>query len=274
MNNPVVLDACTIVNLARIDENDFLEDQVKSLLHSNAAELVMNEVRAHYVPSDKTSTRQLHVAPYWGGLTKWDDEDDDIKNHIDSLRSFLNYRKKPNGELYSAALSLSLSRAEHEQVLFYTDDNPAKLEFTPYFDFQQIGYIGDSVDLLILLYWLSPKGKFSIDELKKYLTALRGEYMMMLNGLQKDLIDYAAGLSSSKKERSRKFKIEGLANELKGGMSLSVIIKKCVEMFENDSSAKGKEIMRSLDHFKNTPEIVDKVNATIRNITQYGIYKI
>ena len=26
MNNPVVLDACTIVNLARIDENDFLEN--------------------------------------------------------------------------------------------------------------------------------------------------------------------------------------------------------------------------------------------------------
>lgn len=64
MNNPVVLDACTIVNLARIDENEFLEDQVKAL-RTNAAELVINEVKAHYVPSDMNSKRQLHFAPYW-----------------------------------------------------------------------------------------------------------------------------------------------------------------------------------------------------------------
>ena len=272
MNNPVVLDACTIVNLARIDENDFLEDRVKALLHSHACELVMNEVKAHYVPSDKTSARQLHVAPYWGGLIKWDN--DGINNLTDSLRDFINYRKKPNGELYSAALSLFLSRGEKEKVQFYTDDHPAKQDFSPYFDFQQIGSIGDSVDLLVLLYWLSPKSVFSIDELKKYLTALRGEYMLMLNGLQKHLNDYAASMPSSKKDRNRKFMIEGLANDLKGGMALNDIIKKCVEMFERDNSAKGKRIMQILDNFKNTPEIVDKINATVRNIDQYGIYKI
>ena len=135
MNNPVVLDACTIVNFARIDENDFLEDQVKTYLHTNAIELVINEVKAHYVPSNNTSTRQLHVAPYWGGLTKWDD--DSIEDLTDRLKEFINYKKKPNGELYSAALSLYLSRGEQKQVLFYTDDHPAKQDFTSYFVFQQ-----------------------------------------------------------------------------------------------------------------------------------------
>lgn len=270
MNNPVVLDACTIVNLARIDENEFLEDQVKAL-RTNAAELVINEVKAHYVPSDMNSKRQLHFAPYWGGLLKWDDGD--IEQHTGCLRDFINYKKKPNGELYSAALSLFLSRAEHEKVLFYTDDHPAKLDFAPYFDFQQIGYIGDSVDLLILLYWLSPEGKFSIDELKKYLTALRGEYMKMLNGLQEALNDYAATLTSSKKERNRKFEIEGVANDLKGSMALSDVVKKCVKLFENDSSTKGKIIMHFLNKIINSPEIVDKINVTIRNIDNHGIYR-
>lgn len=271
MNSPVVLDACTIVNFARIDEDEFLEDRVKALLRTNATELVINEIRAHYVPSNETPTRQLHVAPFWGGLVKWDD--DGIRNYTDSLRDFINYKKKPNGELFSAALSLFLSRAEHEKVQFYTDDHPAKQDFTAYFDFQQIGYIGDSVDLLILLYRLSPNGVFSIDELKKYLTALRGEYMMMLNDLHKDLNDYAASIPTSKRERNKKFSIEGLANDLKGGMALGDVIKRCTRMFENDNSVKGKKIMQTLDNFKNTPEIVDKINATVRNIDKYGIYK-
>lgn len=270
MNNQVVFDACTIVNLARIDENDFLEDQVKAL-QTNTTEIVINEVKAHYVPSDKQAPRQLHVAPYWGGVIKW--EDDDIKDQVASVRDFINYRKKSNGELYSAALSLYLSRRAREKVLFYTDDYPAKKDFTPLFDFQQIGCIGDSVDLLIFLYWLSPDGKFTIDELKKYLTALRGEYMMMLNGLQKALNDYAAKLSASKADRNKKFEIEGLANDLKSGMSLSDVIKKCVKMFENDNSVNGKKIMKTLDGFTNAPEIVDKISYTVKSIDQFGIYK-
>ena len=97
--------------------------------------------------------------------------------------------------------------------------------------------------------------------------------MMLLNGLQKDLNSYAASMSTSKKERNRKFTIEGLANDLKGGMALGDVITKCVKMFENDSTSQGKKIIHTLDNFKNTPEIVDKINETIRNIDKYGIYK-
>ena len=44
MNNVVVLDACTIVNLARIDEGDFLEDRVRTH-RVFAIEEVLDEVK-------------------------------------------------------------------------------------------------------------------------------------------------------------------------------------------------------------------------------------
>ena len=182
MNSILVLDACTIVNLARIDEDDFLEDKVKAL-KAYAVAFVLDEVKKRYVPSDKTSKRQIFLVPYWGGLTRI--ENKDVEELVESVRTVSGYSQRPNGELYSTALSLYLSRMEGEKVLFFTDDFPAKADFNSCFEFQQIGYIGDSVDLLVTLYWLSPKGQFTKDELEKYSDheeAFRGECLDKLGG--------------------------------------------------------------------------------------------
>lgn len=270
MNNVVVLDACTIVNLARIDDDSFLEDKVRAL-KPYAVEKVIGEVKDRYVPPSSISRRKLHIVPYWGGLTRF--EDKAIEDIVDAVRTVLNYQKKSNGELYSAALSLFLSRVEGEKILFYTDDYPAKQDFTSYFDFQQTGYIGDTVDLLVFLYWLSPQGQFSKEELEKYLTALRGEYVSKLKDLQKKIVQYASTLTSSKKAFARKFEMEGLAAELASGQSLSETISKCKKFFDGDRSAQGKTISKLLDEFGDSPAIVIKIEATLQGINKYGIYK-
>ena len=270
MNNVVVLDACTIVNLARIDEGNFLEDKVRAL-KPYAMEKVIGEVKDRYVPSSSTSMRKLHLTPYWGGLTRFDDKD--VEELANEVRTFLNYQKKPNGELYSAALSLFLSRAVGEKVLFYTDDYPAKQEFASYFDFQQTGYIGDTVDLLVFLYWLSPPGLFSKDELKKYLTALRGEYISKVKVLQKKINLYASTQTTSKKAFARKFTMEVLAGDLVSGQSLDTTISKCKDFFNADKSTQGKNINKMLDDFGKTPAIVEKIGETLQGISKYGIYK-
>lgn len=270
MNNVVVLDACTIVNLARIDEGNFLEDKVRAL-KPYAVEKVLGEVKDRYIPPSSTSRRKLHIVPYWGGLARFDDKD--VQELADAVRVFLNYTKKPNGELYSAALCLFLSRVMGEKVLFYTDDNPARLEFTRYFDYQQTGYIGDSVDLLVFLYWLSPQGTFSKDELVRYLTALRGEYVSKLKELQKKIVQYASTQTFSKKAFARKFYIEGLAAELSSDQPLNITISKCKKYFEGDKSAQGKSINKMLDDFGNSPAIVEKIGVTLLVINKYGIYK-
>lgn len=270
MNSLFVLDACTIVNLARIDEDEFLEDKIKAL-KAFAVEKAIDELKNRYVPSDKNSKRILHQAPYWGGITRF--EDKEVEETVSLVKTFLDYPKKPNGELYSAALSLNLSRMENEKVLFYTDDNPAKSTFSPYFEFQQMGYIGDSVDLLVFLYWLSPAGQFSKEELEKYLSSLRAEYMSKLKDLQKTMDNYASTLTSSKKELNKKFEIEGLSNELKSTHPLKETIKKCYIYFEGDNSVFGKKIKKILVSFKDCPEIAEKVGITLQNIDKYGIFR-
>ncbi len=270
MNSLLVLDACTIVNLARIDEEEFLEDKIKGL-KAFAVEKAIDEVKKRYVPSDENSTRLLHQAPYWGGIMRF--ENKEVENTVSLVKAFLDYRKKPNGELYSAALSLNLSRMENEKVLFYTDDNPAKSTFGPFFEFQQMGYIGDSVDLLVFLYWLSPAGQFSKEELEKYLSSLRAEYILKLKDLQKTMNSYASTLISSKKELKKKFEIEGLSNELNSAHPLKETIKKCNGYFEGDNSSFGKKIKTILKDFKDCPEIVEKVGKTLQNIDKYGIFR-
>lgn len=270
MNNVVVLDACTIVNLARIDEGFFLEDKVRAL-KPYAVEKVIEEVKDRYVPPSSTSTRKLHQVPYWGGLTRL--EDKNVEDIADLVRDFLNYQKKPNGELYSAALSLFLSRVEGEKVLFYTDDYPAKREFTSCFDFQQTGYIGDTVDLLVFLYWLSPQGQFSKDELEKYLTALRGEYVSKVKVLQAQINQYALSQTTTKKALARKYDMEGLAAELASGQPIKITISKCKKYFDGDKSPQGKNINKLLDDFGDSPAIVEKIGATLQGINKYGIYR-
>lgn len=271
MNSILVLDACTIVNLARIDEDDFLEDKVKAL-KAYAVAFVLDEVKKRYVPSDKTSKRQIFLVPYWGGLTRI--ENKDVEELVESVRTVSGYSQRPNGELYSTALSLYLSRMEGEKVLFFTDDFPAKADFNSCFEFQQIGYIGDSVDLLVTLYWLSPKGQFTKDELEKYLTALRGEYASRVKELQNKIDHYASTLTTSKKELRRKYEMEGLSNALKSGQPLTDTISKCEKFFESDKSTLGKQINKILRDFKDYPEIVEKVGRTVQYIDRYGIYKI
>lgn len=270
MNNVVVLDACTIVNLARIDEGNFLEDKVRAL-KPYAVEKVIAEVKDRYVPSSSSSARNFHLVPYWGGVTPF--EDKDVEDMVDTVRTFLNYQKKPNGELYSTALSLYLSRVEGERVLFYTDDYPAKNVFTCFFDFQQTGNIGDTIDLLIFLYWLSPQGQFSKNELEKYLTALRGEYISKVKALQNKINNYASIQTSSKKAFARKFDMEGLAGELASDQPLNITIGKCKKFFSEDKSAHGKDIYKMLDDLGDSPAIVDKIVATLQGIRKFGIYK-
>jgi len=272
MNSLVVLDACTIINLARIDEDYFIEDKIKALMNVYAVEMVINELKDRYVPSVKTLKRQLHYVPYWGGLKKW--ENKEVEDKAKEVKVFLDYQKKDNGELYSTALSILLSRLESEKVLFYTDDFPAKNDFRPYFEFQQMGYIGDTVDLLVFLYWLSPKGQFSKDELEKYLTSLRGEYILKVKELQEMIDHYALMQPATKKGYKRKYELEGLSADLTGSRDLIDTINRCIKFFEDDKSVICNDIKKMLKGFTNCPLIVKKIDRTLQSIYNYGIYKL
>jgi len=172
---PVVLDTCTIINLLRIDEDDeFLFKNLKNL-NLNISDCVYNEVQKNVNKKPLTKEQKDYITQrlpsFAAHIISPDKKFKD--DYLAELKKFCNYTKE-NGELHSTLLSLHICRKEGSRLFFYTDDFPAKRQFAPYFSYQQIGIIGDSVDLLLFLYWSVLD--FKEKRLNKYLQNLYSEY--------------------------------------------------------------------------------------------------
>lgn len=195
-----ILDACTIINLIHIDDNDYLIKKLK-YLNIQIAETVFKEVNNNVFDKYNNLRKDKRLGDI--NIT-------DIKKEIDrkltifrgfqtldyiilkdfgpdyfeSVKDLSGYNKK-NGEFYSACLALYITRCEPTKLFFHTDDYPAKEELTHFYNFQQIGYIEDSADLLILLYRLDED--FNATGLDNSLSALFSEYALEVVELEKKL---------------------------------------------------------------------------------------
>lgn len=112
MNTPIVIDACTLINLLRIDEdNNFLYKRLTSL-DIHISETVYNEFKANLFKNaiDDADKERLSVIFSLPGFDHH--KDDDIKknlgkNWVDKIVSYVGHTKKANGELFSSLLALS-----------------------------------------------------------------------------------------------------------------------------------------------------------------------
>jgi hypothetical protein len=180
-----ILDACTLINILHIDEDDMLFNEMQK--HKMfIAEEVMNEVKRN--AKNKFRLYDTYNVSYEDSEPEEIDEKINILNRymvkndiierdchdmFDEIKKFA-ITHKSNGELLSSCLSLLKSREENHLVNFYTDDYPAKNKFKSLFDYQQIGYIHDSVDLLLYLYWSS--NKMTLRNLSNFVSSLSYEY--------------------------------------------------------------------------------------------------
>lgn len=196
-----LLDACTAINLIHIDEDDFLLKKIDKLdLHIN--DVVFKEIKANINKYKKSDNKiyKIDIAEKRKiidqKLTFFRGKNTDNGNlfnnvgsdYIEKIKEVTKYTKKVNGELYSTAYALYLSRINEKRVFFYTDDHPASEYFSPFFDYQQIGQIKDSVDLLVLLYWLDEK--FTEPQLDHVLSELYSQYVLEVTLLIKILQTY------------------------------------------------------------------------------------
>ena len=190
----VVLDACTILNLLRIDDedSDFL---LKLIMNWRVClpETVFKEsklhVRSDFYTKEKNDHIQIVVNREFDYRKTMDsiikkDLDDDFERII----QFSGHNKRENGELYCVALALVKSREEEELVSIYTDDYKAIEEFQELCHYHRIGEWGDTLDLLTLLYWLTPETVFQNSLYYSFLENLRAEYNHQLKDVA-DAID-------------------------------------------------------------------------------------
>lgn len=210
------LDACTVINLILIDEEDYLLKKL-SLVDLHLAEKVFYEINRNISKEITTSEYESkdidQVLTYFRQKRVLDDviTTEFGKNYFAKIKNITNYSKL-NGEFYSVALSMYLSRFKSQKVFFYTDDIPAKVEFKEFYNVQQIGHIADSVDFLMMIYWLDDN--FRVKELDRFLDNLHSRYATERKLFLSEL---RAFYESKLNERNNR-------NQLKRIRELSVII--------------------------------------------------
>lgn len=254
---PVVLDTCTIINLLRIDEDDeFLFKNLRKL-NLNISDCVYNEAQRNVNKKPLTKEQKDYIVQQLPSLAKISNPDDKIKNdYFDELKKFCNCTKE-NGELHSTLLSLHICRNEGTRLFFYTDDFPAKRQFSPYFSYQQIGTIGDSVDLLLFLFWLI--SDFNEKRLKRYLQNLYSEYVTPLKKFSSKItINKDSWIKSKPKDKKlweNLLKIETGCNDLN-----FTLINEAIAFFKTNKS-NYKEIN---DIIKDYPDIDTETEITVK----------
>lgn len=277
MKTPIVLDTCAILSLLRIDRDCILCNSLLKIPNIYISPFV-HDKELYYVIEHKDFSKEQTECIYEELnilLPKVIiDRDDSFDNEwAYNIRQYVNYSKKNNGELYSSAYALRISREEECRVCFYTDDICAKEQFSPFFEFQQIGYICDSVDLLILLYRLVQE--FSLDNLKYFIRELYNEYSISFENFSKIVVD---NQSQWKKNKTRDAKlISNISNLEEACKNRDVrAIKSILSFFEGDT--KYKYIFDTLKDYSNSITegyMCRKIHTIIQSLNKGNIvYKI
>ena len=271
MGTTFVIDACTMINLLRIDDDDdFLYKNLESLdIHITdiVCDEIKNNIFRNTISADDKK-RLNTLLPFLASDLTYHLSEDIIK-HIsndvyEKIKIYANHTKKDNGELISMILSLYLSRQNKSKVIFYTDDFPAKDEFEKTFMIHQIGTIEDSVDLLLFLYWL--KRDFTLPKLKEKLKDLISEYNSSLKGFVNCIKDL-----DLKKERQLKKLLNEITDEF-----YDAKMDKFFNVLNKIKHTKNKSVRKILDDFPDLEKrnkLIDKVYIVLKELDSTVIYK-
>lgn len=275
MNTPVVIDACTFINLLRIDEDDnFLYKLLKSL-DVHIPETVYNEIKSNIFKnaiSETDAKRIKTLLPLFPAVFKLH-QDEDIKKDVgiqyfEQILSYTGHTKRYNGELISSVLALVLSRCEESIVCFFTDDFPAKNEFSQFFSIQQIGLIEDSIDLLLMLH--CSKSNFSRKKLESILSDLRAECNRTQNTFVKEIV--ALKTNFKKSDATRK-----IIEDIEDSFYFSKDIAKYEKSLKSIEGVNDKEVKKCLSVFSNLskqPQLAQKATFALQELKKMDIYKL
>jgi hypothetical protein len=284
-----VLDACTIINLVCIDielQNDFIIRKLVEYYCLNVTEKVMEEsikngkLRARKISSLEDDSKK-EIEKKISYFREFRESNESIlkdrgKNFFDKVRNLTGYTKE-NGEFYSTALSLNLSRIHRLPVTFYTDDKPAERYFTSFFREQQVGKIEDSIDLLVFLYWLNPD--FKKKDLDNSLSELQSHYDVS----RKELLAFVRKYKDSRKYKDLK-KIKNLLDQLEhklDGLNLGGIreLKKNILKHKKMHPELCNILERydevfNLDAGQEKGDFLNKIRETRRNLRENLLFKL
>lgn len=279
MDETLVFDAYSIINIMRIDsDNEFLEDWIRNK-SPKIAETVIREVMDNYNknPLDNDVRERINKnAPmlYCYQTTNEEISSFDQNIMMNELVKFSNHQKKPNGELFSAGLCLKEHKESGKMTLFITDDYPAHKEFSEYFSLHQIGYIIDTVDLLLIIYHRSKDASFSKYQLIEYITRMKRRYGSEYIEIIENVKAIADKLVNRKKAKDKKlgYKLYNITEGLVKNPELGITELKKVIVDLNDYDS--KLLKYKLESLKaDPPAIFKKLSHIEYALKNFKIYR-
>ena len=275
----VVLDACTLLNLLRIDdETDFLLKQLRSWTLC-LPQTVYNETKLHVRSDFYSQKKNDHILVVVN--TEFDQRktlDADIKKDLgdeefERVVKFCEHNKRENGELYCVALALLKSRWEEGTVTIYTDDYKATEEFRNFYRYHRVGDVGDTLDLLTMLYWTTPEATFHNTAYRAFLENLRAEYSHQLHKTAKLADEY---LCQQKQEKSKDKELLTSLSMIVEGYRRSDLsqMERGIRFFQDGN--KYKEVKRIIGEVdvNNVNKQMVRITEHLRRLKDYPIYKI
>lgn len=276
----VVLDACTILNLLRIDDkdSDFLLKLITNwrvLLPEKVFSETKLRIWSDFYTKEKNDHILITVNQEFDHRKILDNDiKKDLDNEFDRVKIFSGRNdKRENGELFCVALALVKSREEDVPVTVYTDDYKAIEEFQHFYRYHQIGNIGDTLDLLTLLYWSTPDSVFQSGMYQSFLENLRAEYCHQLNALAE-----AANTCLEQKKKNRckdRNLMENLYKIVSGYRKSDLIIMDAGVRYFQDGS-KYKEVKKMVENVdvKNINRQMERITEHFKRLKDYPIFKM
>lgn len=270
---PFILDACTLINIFRIDEDEILYSHLQSY-NIKIAETVLDEVKKNIYKNGWSKEIHDRIDKYLPYLVLYVEHKDDIISNFkdedcDEIKKFTHHSKS-DGEFYSLLLSLYLSRYEMTHVNLYTDDKPATDQFSEYFMFQQLGLLGDSIDLI--LYMFCHSDKFSEINLKRFLEKLRSEYNIRERVFVQHIEGYRSKIGNTKPNKNIIAILDQVIYNYHSGEYIKMY--EAIDELERSSKKEIRQIIRKYRPDSSSSYIINKTNRILSIMARYKIFKI
>jgi len=192
-----IIDACAFINLIGACDDDkyldFLEYEFKKIFvaKDKVADEIQDNMFKNFLNLESSRREEIEEIIYQRVRAKyicWED----TKDCQDFLSQITQYPKR-NGEFFSVALSLYLSRVGGEgkelceklfAVHLVTDDLGISNDFGEFFRINQIGNILDTIDIVTFLYL---RERITKGDLENYCISLKSLYSRALAELEAQL---------------------------------------------------------------------------------------
>jgi hypothetical protein len=264
-----ILDACSAINLLHVfkEDNNFLEDIFKNysltftqkVLEEVKKNLFSNKISLELEQKQNIRNRQNIL------FVSNDCEDEKSQKY---LKNSIGYTKL-NGEFFSSALALNLSRLEKDYIFFVTDDIPAREEFLKFFQEHKIGNIISTVDFLYTLYQLEENDIF----IKESFFNLKREYLIEIKSFEEEIIKLLSRYKNSKEL----YFLDGLLTDLK---NINIKKLKDIEVPSRlppdikEETKKIKEYINQLFINGNKKKLFDEIDSYIKLIQEKKEYRL